>query len=879
MPNRKRKASGWDNIKRKSQKLLKDDAKTSRSLSEYFSQQTSGSKNPTSANASDIAQSDITSAPVSEEIQTAAQSAPVSEEIQTAAQSAPVSEVIQTAAQSAPVSEEIQTAAQSAPVSEVIQTAAQSVPVSEEIQTAASYVCIDDILGKTSSDEVKYALIKNREPPTHFQFPSKQYKDKRNPKGFVNRQCCRDWFQRFSFLSYSQKSHGLFCLACALFPPMSHRRASYLIDKPYNNWKDALTVIKSHSHCEYHITSMAKLQAFIKTFEDTSKRIDACISDESAIRVGQNREILRSLIKCIEFCGRQGIALRGHRDSSTSESANLGNFRALLSLRIDAGDDVLREHLVTCDKNASYTSNTSQNNFLFCIKDYIQNEIVAEITNQRFGPYFGVQCDEVTDSSNWEQLGIVVRYVKDNKPVERLLQFVPCKEITGEAICDKLVTSLRNVGLDISFCRSQTMDGAGNMAGHQKGCAALFRKQSPKAIYHHCSSHDLNLALSHSCKVREIQIMLDCVKQLGIFFHYSPKRSRRLEIEIDEWNDKNPGSPIKKSTFKVFCATRWVEKHSVLQDLVEMYVPIVETLEAIGANESGWDVKSSSDAFGLMKRLTDSTFIIALQTAIHFFRYTKGLSTKLQGRVLDVVEGYQMVQTVLTLFRDIRSTDGEFENIFLNAEQMAQSTGSVIELPRRCPKQAHRNNVPAEDVKLYFQRAVSLPFVDNLIEQLSLRFSSLAFKAVLGLKLISGVQLSNEDKSEIHSFYKDDLEEQSSFHQEVSLWEHMWRQEGNQPQTISATLSHPKTCPLMFPNITKILHLLLMTSVTSAEVERGNSSLRYIKNVFRSTMSEDRFNSLILMFVHKDISLDTERIIDMYSQRHPRKMMLHNPLS
>ena len=64
---------------------------------------------------------------------------------------------------------------------------------------------------------------------------------------------------------------------------------------------------------------------------------------------------------------------------------------------------------------------------------------------------------------------------------------------------------------------SQTMDGAGNMAGSPAGCAALFTKESPKAVYHYCSSHDLNLALCKSCQVKEVHVMLSTLKLLGIF--------------------------------------------------------------------------------------------------------------------------------------------------------------------------------------------------------------------------------------------------------------------------------------------------------------------------------------------------------------------------
>ena len=83
----------------------------------------------------------------------------------------------------------------------------------------------------------------------------------------------------------------------------------------------------------------------------------------------------------------------------------------------------------------------------------------------------------------------------------------------------------------------------------------------------------------------------------------------------------------------------------------------------------------------------------------------------------------------------------------------------------------------------------------------------------------------------------------------------------------------------MFPNITKVIHILLLKSVTACGVERANSTLRFVKTAFRSTMGEDRFNALMLMNVHRDIDLDPEAIIDKYAMKHPRRMLLLNPLA
>ena len=67
------------------------------------------------------------------------------------------------------------------------------------------------------------------------------------------------------------------------------------------------------------------------------------------------------------------------------------------------------------------------------------------------------------------------------------------------------------------------------MAGRINGCAANFLMLVPQATYYHCASHQLNLAISKTAKVNEIQIMLSTLTSIGLFFKYSPKRQRHLE--------------------------------------------------------------------------------------------------------------------------------------------------------------------------------------------------------------------------------------------------------------------------------------------------------------------------------------------------------------
>ena len=70
----------------------------------------------------------------------------------------------------------------------------------------------------------------------------------------------------------------------------------------------------------------------------------------------------------------------------------------------------------------------------------------------------------------------------------------------------------------------------------------------------------------------------------------------------------------------------------------------------------------------------------------------------------------------------------------------------------------------------------------------------------------------------------------------------------------------------------------MLIPATAATVERAQSSLKFVKKDMRSTMSEDRMNALMLLYIHKYLSLNYDRIIHDFGGRNPRKMLLVNPL-
>ena len=90
------------------------------------------------------------------------------------------------------------------------------------------------------------------------------------------------------------------------------------------------------------------------------------LNTERQERMQKNTRVLKSLVECILFCGRQGLALREHRDDYTASKVdhNRENFLELVAFRA-LNDNVLAEHLKDASKNAIYTSKTIQNELIF----------------------------------------------------------------------------------------------------------------------------------------------------------------------------------------------------------------------------------------------------------------------------------------------------------------------------------------------------------------------------------------------------------------------------------------------------------------------------------------------------------------------------------
>ena len=212
-------------------------------------------------------------------------------------------------------------------------------------------------------------------------------------------------------------------------------------------------------------------------------------------------------------------------------------------------------------------------------------------------------------------MALVVRFVdKDNNIREEFLGFAHCDSGTsGRALAEKIQGNLRDWGLPLQNLRGQGYDGASNMSGNLNGCAKAIHEQQPEALYLHCASHLLNLAVMSMTTVQPVRNMWNVLKQLCLFLHGSPKRHGALKQAVQE---TNVILETNKRQLVGLNPTRWVERHDALVTFNILYPAVLVMLEdmSLGARSTEkWNADTASTASSLLNAITSFSFIAAFQ--------------------------------------------------------------------------------------------------------------------------------------------------------------------------------------------------------------------------------------------------------------------------
>ncbi|KAF5281756.1 hypothetical protein FQR65_LT14551 [Abscondita terminalis] len=206
---------------------------------------------------------------------------------------------------------------------------------------------------------------------------------------------------------------------------------------------------------------------------------------------------------------------------------------------------------------------------------------------------YSILVDETTDVSITEQMSFCIRFCDTESHTlrEDFISFIEISDMSGKSLSDVIINKLSTLGLSLSNLRGQGYDGAANMSGCFNGVQSHILSLQSKALYTHCSSHCLNLAICKASSVTSIKNAIGVIQSVTTFCRESPKRIELFEEKI--------------------CMTKWIEKHEALLEFYELLPVVIAFLEDV-TSDSKLSPSITSKADSYCSSVLKSDFIISL---------------------------------------------------------------------------------------------------------------------------------------------------------------------------------------------------------------------------------------------------------------------------
>jgi len=523
-------------------------------------------------------------------------------------------------------------------------------------------------------------------------------------------------------------------------------------------------------------------------------------------------------------------------------------------------------------KKKNWTSPEIQNELLEAMAHLIQREQIQTI---RQNGWFSIIADETTDVSTREQLSLLIRTVgEDLEAEEMFLGFTNVESTTGEDLTKVIKDTLLRLGLDIAHCRGQAYDGAANMAGRFRGVQARIAEEVPEALYLHCANHSLNLALQDIAKMEVLfRNALSVVHEAGKIIGGSAKRKGLFE---DLCREEGIDSP----SLSGLCQTRWTCRTGAIQKVLNSYRVLQGTLEEIGKE------RGQATAQGLAVLMEKGEIFLGISLARSLFGMAEKVSRNLQSAGLSFSEAYKQVALLLK----------ELESLDIDS-LVDRAWGEMQEMNLEKPRERRTQKIPAryeeevifidqgqeeereeegdggkrEEIKQTFKRTR-----DQMVKLIKERFNQKNFEALLAAEelIVGGLKGKPEREkiSLVASTWGKDLDIQGLWDQIGSL-KLLRKETGDTLKGLLSWFRDPETKKShnIFPDVKKLLKLLLLPPPSTACAERNFSLLRRLKTWLRSTMSQERLTHLALLATNDINHLSIEEVAREFVRANERE--------
>ena len=486
---------------------------------------------------------------------------------------------------------------------------------------------------------------------------------------------------------------------------------------------------------------------------------------------------------------------------------------------------------------SGYRSRKTADGLLAAINDNVSTDAYKEISDSEF---LSISCDETTDISNTGKLIVYTMAVDADLRVKTY--FVGDYNIvdkTADGLTSKLKECFEEAGIDLTKVMALGSDGAATMTGCRNGVGVQLQRLNPFMIQFHCSAHKLALCTSQAAEsVSLMQKYKDTLKSIYYYFKGSHCRSDKLKA-VQGILD----SPQLK--VKEIHDVRWFAFYDSLRVVYQCWEALAQSFNAA----------KDPKAKGLYKAITSYSFLALTYFLMDIIPVVTVLNLKFQRQDLDIS----------VIGPSVRLAIHELDVMTEYSSNLKQLDDNIMLIDG---KHFYKGVEVITNENKKFKSA-SKDFVTKLKENLETRFPSESLSLTTAAEVLALKGISFVSKEKLTEFGNEKLNivldhfgtpktlNDGSVIQPVLNSEEAKREWSLLKQMVrdDPTLVDPKLSTMWqliaamhgkeFPNLVKLVKIVLIFPLQTATCERGFSVQNCTKTVTRNRLQESNLGALM----------------------------------
>ncbi|CAH1114785.1 unnamed protein product [Psylliodes chrysocephalus] len=197
------------------------------------------------------------------------------------------------------------------------------------------------------------------------------------------------------------------------------------------------------------------------------------------------------------------------------------------------------------------------------IAPYFKHEIAKDLQSNMFS----IIIDETTDISTKKLLILLVRYWKNGLIQDRVFDLIEVRDASAQGMFNSLKHVLDFYQIPYTNLLGIAADNASTMMGHLNGVQAKLRVIAPHIHVQRCASHSLHLCSSAAAKKLPNNVE-QFTRDIYAYFSHSSKRQEELE-ECQVFAKENPAKMLYPSQ------TRWLSLRAVVNRILDHWNSLI----------------------------------------------------------------------------------------------------------------------------------------------------------------------------------------------------------------------------------------------------------------------------------------------------------------